>query len=135
MEIKNLIEETVIHKAFGKGTIKEAYDNYLEVEFPGCGKRSKFSYPSCFDGFLRLEGGEKEKAVQEELERWREDNGIAQKEICRQQYEKTRQAIRERRLAAEEKRKKTGRRSAVLRADYNGAADKSESPAAQEADG
>lgn len=106
MDIKNLIEETVVHKSFGKGTVKDAYDNYLEIEFPGCGRRSKFSYPSCFDGFLRLEKEEKEKAVQGDLEQWRADSGIAQKEICRQRYEKTQRAIRERHLAAEGKRKR-----------------------------
>lgn len=43
MKAESLIGETVVHKVFGEGVIKAAYDKYLEVEFPERKKQSKFS--------------------------------------------------------------------------------------------
>lgn len=58
LEIEELMEETVVHKSFGKGVVKSANVNYLEVDFPGKNKKSTFAYPLCFDGFLTLENEE-----------------------------------------------------------------------------
>lgn len=63
MEIKNLIGETVIHKQFGRGVITKAYEKYLEIDFPELNKQSKFIYPSCFHGFVKLEKKEKGKVL------------------------------------------------------------------------
>lgn len=41
MKIESLIGEAVIHKSFGNGVIKAAYDKYLEVEFPERKKQSR----------------------------------------------------------------------------------------------
>ena len=51
MKIEEIIGETVIHKSFGNGIIREAHDKYLEVEFSEKKKQCKFMYPSCFDGY------------------------------------------------------------------------------------
>lgn len=111
VESKDLIKETVIHKAFGKGVIRNAYGKILEIDFPQYGKHSKFIYPSCFDGFLRLEKEEKEKDVAEDLKQWRISSGAEEKEKLRQQYQKTQQAIKARRMAAEEKKQRLAQRN------------------------
>lgn len=119
MDIKNLINETVIHQSFGKGVIQNVYDNYLEIDFRECNKRSKFIYPSCFHTFLKLENEEKGKDIAEDLEQWKIDSGAAQKEKLRKQYEKTQQEIKARKLAAEEKREKMKQRAREFRSRQN----------------
>ena len=104
LAIENLIEEKVIHKSFGTGIIRSVDDKYLEVDFPERNKKSKFSYPSCFNGFLTLENGQKQAEVQKDLEQWKIESGVVQKEKLRCQYEKTMQEIRARKIAAGEKK-------------------------------
>ena len=49
------VGETVIHKAFGKGTVSSVDGNYIIVKFPKDGEK-KFGNPDIFDrGFLRKE--------------------------------------------------------------------------------
>ena len=58
----NLVNQTVVHKAFGEGTIV-AYDgNYITVKFSA--KESKFVAPDVFTTFLKC----KDAKLQAELE-------------------------------------------------------------------
>lgn len=63
MEIKDLIGSSVVHKMFGQGIVEDGHDNYIEVFFSQKGKKSIFSYPSCFQGFLELLTEEKKVDV------------------------------------------------------------------------
>ena len=118
MEIKELISAAVVHKIFGQGIVEEAHDNYIEVFFSQKGKKSKFSYPSCFQGFLTLLEEEKKADVEADLVIWRVESGAEQKEELKQQYLKTQQAIMERREAAERKKFLAAQRS-MNRSQYN----------------
>lgn len=111
IEANKLINQTVIHKSFGKGIICSVDEKYLVVDFRKKSKLSKFVYPSCFDGFLILENSKLKLEVEKAVEVWRQESGIVQKETLKRQYEKTMQGIEARRLAAEEKRLKTSRRA------------------------
>ena len=106
LEIVDLVEETVIHKIFGTGIIRSVDNKYLKIVFPEKNKESIFAYPSCFDGFLRLENEEKQEEMQEDLEKWKIESGAAQREKLRCQYEKTMQEIRARQAAVEKKKHK-----------------------------
>ena len=55
MDLEKLVNQTVIHKSFGKGIIRSVDEKYLEVDFVETGKVSKFPYPGCFHGFLTIE--------------------------------------------------------------------------------
>ena len=57
MDLEKLVNQTVIHKSFGKGIIRSVDEKYLEVDFTEKGKVSKFPYPGCFHGFLTIEDG------------------------------------------------------------------------------
>lgn len=118
MEIKDLIGVAVEHKMFGQGIVEEAYDKYVEVRFTQKNKKCKFSYPSCFDGYLNLVTDEKKADVEADLVVWRIDSGAEQKEELKQQYMKTQQAIIARRVAAEEKKLRAAQRS-MNRSQYN----------------
>ena len=118
MEIKELIGAAVTHKIFGQGIVEDAHDNYIEVFFSQKGKKSKFSYPSCFQGFLTLLEEEKKADVEADIVIWRVESGAEQKEELKQQYLKTQQAIKERREAAERKKLLTAQRS-MNRSQYN----------------
>ena len=120
MDIRNLIKETVVHKSFGKGVIRNAYDKYLEVDFLQSKKQSKFIYPVCFSSFLRLESEEKEKDIAEDITRWRKESGADEKEKLRQQYETTQEGIRARRTAAAERRQRIAQRSMEHRSSAKG---------------
>lgn len=111
MKPESLIGETMIHKSFGIGIIKEVHDKYLEVEFPEKKKQSKFMYPSCFDGYASLENKAKQRRLQADLEAWKKENDVYVKESLIQEYEKTQQEIRDRKIAAEEKKLRAARRS------------------------
>ena len=118
MEIKDLIGATVTHKIFGQGIVEDAPDNYIEVFFSQKGKKSKFSYPSCFQGFLELLTEEKKADVEADLAMWIVESGAELNEELRQQYLKTQHAIMERREAAEEKKLRAAQR-AKNRSKYN----------------
>jgi len=118
MEIKDLVGAAVAHKIFGQGIVEDAHDNYIEVFFSQKGKKSKFSYPSCFQGFLTLLEEEKKADIEADLVIWRVESGAEQKEELKQQYLKTQQAIMERREAAERKKLLAAQRS-MNRSQYN----------------
>ena len=118
MKIDSLIGEHIVHKTFGSGIIKDTYDIYLEVEFTEKNKKSKFMYPSCFDGYVILENRVKQKKAMTDLEQWKVESGVYTTEEMRQEYEKTQQEIRERRMAAEEKKLRAAKRSMEHRAVY-----------------
>ena len=118
MEVKDLVGVAVAHRMFGQGIVEDAHDNYIEVFFSQKGKKSKFSYPSCFQGYLTLLEEEKKADVEADLVIWRVESGAEQKEELKQQYLKTQQAIMERREAAERKKLLAAQRS-MNRSQYN----------------
>lgn len=118
MKIESLIGETMIHNSFGAGIIREVHENYLEVDFAEKKKQCKFLYPSCFDGYARLENKAKQRRIQADLEAWKQETGALQKEQMRQEYEKTQQEILERKNAAEEKKLRAARRAMEHRMVY-----------------
>jgi len=119
MDVNNLLGEIVEHKTFGKGVIHSIDEKYMTVEFKEKNKTSKFVYPAGFDGFLVLENIEKREEVERELKVWREESGVNQKKELWLQYEKTVQAIEERRLAAEERKIKAAQRFVERRPQNN----------------
>lgn len=120
VEADKLINQTVIHKSFGKGIIIRIVDKkYLEVDFTEKGKVSKFAYPSCFYGFLTLEDSSLQVEIDAVVEVWKQESGVLQKEELRHQYEKTMRGIEARRLAAEEKKLKAAQRSMEHRSTYS----------------
>lgn len=118
MEIKDLIGVAVAHKIYGQGIVEDTHDNYIEVFFSQKGKKSKFSYPSCFQGFLKLVTNEKKADVEADLVVWRIESGAEQKEELKQQYLRTQQAIIERHEMAERKKVLAAQRSRN-RSQYN----------------
>lgn len=110
MDIKDLTGETVIHRLFGKGEIKEAGDGYLKIDFLEYNRKSEFVYPSCFDVYLKLEKKEIQESVIKDLEDWKEENDEPRKERLKRRYEKRQQGIRARQLAVEERNRRTARR-------------------------
>lgn len=119
MDLEKLVNQTVIHKSYGKGIIHNVDENYLEVDFIEKGKVSKFPYPSCFNGFLDLEDCDLQTEITSVVEVWKLKNGVIQKEALRHQYEKTMRGIEARRLAAEVKKLKTAQRAMEHRSAYN----------------
>ena len=119
LEIEKLLNRTVIHKVFGRGVVCAADDKHLEVEFPEKNKKSKFAYPSCFDGFLSLEGSELETEVQAAVGQWREESGADEREALIHRYEKTMRAIQSRQAAAEEKKLKAAQKAMEHRSNYS----------------
>lgn len=118
MEIKDLIGARVVHKLFGEGIIENAHDRYLEVAFLEKNKKSRFSYPSCFNGFLELKTEEKIREVEIELEAWRIESGEENREELKRQYWKTQMGILARRDEAEERKLKAAQRS-MMRNPYH----------------
>lgn len=116
---EKLINQTVIHKTFGKGIISGIDDKHLMAEFKEKDKIGKFSYPACFNGFLTLEDKELQKEMDETLGIWKQITGEARKEELREQYEKTVQGIKERHQAAEERKIKAAQRVMEHRFNYN----------------
>lgn len=119
MDLEKLVNQTVIHKSFGKGIIRSVDEKYLEVDFTEKGKVSKFPYPGCFHGFLTIEDGSLQSEIEAVVENWKQDSGVVQKEELRHQYEKTMQGIEARRLAAEEKKLKVAQRAMEHRSTYS----------------
>lgn len=95
-----------MHKTLGKGIIRSADEEYLEIYFTEKGKISKFSYPSCFYGFLTVEDNSLQPEIETVVEAWKQESDIVHKEELRKRYEKTIHDIETRRLAAEEKKLK-----------------------------
>ena len=119
MDLEKLINQTVMHKTFGKGIICSIDEKYLGVDFTEKGKVSKFPYPSCFNGFLTVEDSDLQTEIASVLEVWKQESGTVQKEELRNQYEKTMQGIAARRLAMEEKKLKAAQRAMEHRSAYS----------------
>lgn len=119
MDLEKLVNQTVIHKSFGKGIICSVDGKYLEVDFTEIEKISKFAYPSCFNGFLTIEDGSLQQEIETVVEVWKQESGAAQKEELMKQYEKTLKGIKARRLAAEEKKMKAAQRAMEHRSMYS----------------
>ena len=119
MDLEKLVNQTVIHKSFGKGIIRSVDEKYLEVDFIEKGKVSKFPYPGCFHGFLTIEDSSLQTEIEAVVEGWKQESGVMQKEELRHQYEKTMQSIESRRLAAEEKKLKAAQRAMEHRSTYS----------------
>lgn len=114
----SLVGEVIVHKVFGSGVVQEVHDTYLEVEFKEGKKHCKFLYPSCFDGYVRLENQTMQRRTQNDLRQWKKLSGALQEEELRKEYEKTQQEILERKNAAEEKKLKAARRAMEQRTVY-----------------
>lgn len=80
MDLEKLVNQTVIHKSFGKGIIRSVDKKYLEVEFIEKGKVSRFLYPDCFYGFLTIEDSGLQLEIEAVVEDWKQDRGVIQKE-------------------------------------------------------
>ena len=119
MDLEKLVNQTVIHKSFGKGIICSVDEKYLEVDFIEKGKVSKFPYPGCFHGFLTIEDSSLQTELEAVVEGGKQESGVMQKEELRHQYEKTMQSIEARRLAAEEKKLKAAQRAMEHRSTYS----------------
>lgn len=119
MDLEKLVNQTVIHKSFGKGIIRSVDEKYLEVDFIEKGKVSKFPYPGCFHGFLTIEDSSLQTEIEAVVEGWKQESGVMQKEELRHQCERTMQSIEARRLAAEEKKLKAARRAMEHRSTYS----------------
>ena len=119
VDLEKLVNQTVIHKSFGKGIIRSMDEKHLEVDFKEKGKVSKFPYPSCFNGFLTVEDCDLQAEITSVVEVWKQESGAVQKEELRHQYEKTMQGIEARRLAAEEKKLKAAQRAMEHRFTYS----------------
>lgn len=119
MDLEKLVNQTVIHKSFGKGIIRSVDKKYLEVDFIEKGKVSRFLYPDCFYGFLTIEDSGLQLEIEAVVEDWKQDRGVIQKEKIKKQYEKTMRSIEARRLAAEEKKLKAAQRALEHRSTYS----------------
>lgn len=73
MDLEKLVNQTVIHKSFGKGIIRSVDKKYLEVEFIEKGKVSRFLYPDCFYGFLTIEDSGLQLEIEAVVEDWKQD--------------------------------------------------------------
>lgn len=119
MDLEKLVNQTVIHKSFGKGIIRCVDEKYLEVDFVEKGKVSKFPYPGCFHGFLTIEDSSLQQKIEAVVEVWKQDSGVVRKEELKKQYEKNIQRIEARLLAAEEKKRKAAQRAMEHRSTYS----------------
>lgn len=95
MKISDLIDEKIVHKVYGKGSIKSIKDDHVIASFDN-GKEGKFSFPLCFDKFIRIEAKEKQQEVQLFLDKWKKDNGIFEQEKMRKKTAVTREGIKKR---------------------------------------
>lgn len=50
MKASELLNTSVVHKAFGEGIVTEIEDNYITIRFAS--KKSKFNFPDAFEKFL-----------------------------------------------------------------------------------
>lgn len=111
LDLEKLVNQSVIHKSFGKGIIQNIDEKYLEVNFGDKEKVSRFVYPSCFYNFLIIENEVLQEEINSVIEVWKQESGVLQKEELKLQYDKTIQGIEARKLAAEEKKMRAAQRS------------------------
>lgn len=63
----NLLEQRVIHKVFGTGSIINQTASCIEVSFASMDAVKKFTYPMCFEKFLKLEDESLQNEMDEEI--------------------------------------------------------------------
>ena len=63
----NLLEQRVIHKVFGTGSIINQTASCVEVSFVSNDAVKKFTYPMCFEKFLKLEDESLQNEMEEEV--------------------------------------------------------------------
>ena len=102
MKISELIDEKIVHKVYGQGTITSIEGDYLNATFSN-GKASKFSFPSCFDKFIKFSDEEKAQELQKYLNIWKTENGIFEQEMIHKMTAETQEGIKKR---AEEREKR-----------------------------
>lgn len=101
----NLVNQTVVHKAFGEGTIV-AYDgNYITVKFSA--KESKFVAPDIFTTFLKC----KDAKLQAELEVAFAAKEEAKVQKARKEHERALREAEEAKKRAEEAAKTSTKRT------------------------
>ena len=111
MKISDLIDEQINHKVYGKGTIKSIEDEYLNATFES-GKESKFSFPSCFDKFIKLLDEEKWQELQQFVNKWKKENGIFEQEIIHKMTAETQAGIKRREVEREKRRQERAKEEA-----------------------
>ena len=112
MKISELIDEKIVHKVYGQGTIKSIEDEYLNATFEN-GKESKFSFPSCFDKFIQLADSEKCKEIQQFVNKWKYENGIFEQEMIHKMTAETQAGIKRREEERERRRLERAREEAA----------------------
>lgn len=100
MDISYLIGESVNHITYGRGLIKTIEEDYLYIIFDN-EKESKFSFPLCFDKFVKLADDNKQQEICQYVAKWKKDNGIIQQEKLHNMTAKRQEGIKKR----EEERK------------------------------
>ena len=103
MKADVLLNEVVVHRLYGEGVVEKAVENRIEVVFENT-KRCIFIVPSCFDKFLKLKGEDKQAMIDEELLKWKEENGVFKKEELLKKMQDRQEGINQR-GAEREKRK------------------------------
>lgn len=95
MKISDLIDEQIIHKVYGAGTIEAINGDYLDATFKN-GKQSKFSFPSCFDKFVKLADEGKQQELMQFVNKWKKENGIFEQEMLHKITAETQEGIKRR---------------------------------------
>lgn len=95
MKISDLIEEKIVHKVYGKGIIKSIENDYVNASFEN-GKESRFSFPSCFDTFIKLDDEGKQLELQQFVNKWKKENGIFEQEMLQKKTADTQAGIKKR---------------------------------------
>lgn len=87
-----LINEQVKHRTLGSGQITSFDGKYVTIQFPN--KTSKFTYPSAFEVFLRLDNENKQSAILAAItrEKQAEDDKKRSEEMVRKKAKETRNA-------------------------------------------
>lgn len=112
MKISELIDEKIFHKVYGQGTITSIEGDYLNATFSN-GKSSKFSFPSCFDKFIKLSDEEKAQELQKYLNIWKTENGIFEQEMIHKMTAETQAGIKRRELEREKRRQERAKEEAA----------------------
>lgn len=112
MKISDLIDEQITHKVYGRGIISSIEDDYLTATFDN-GKESDFSFPSCFDKFIKLADKEKDQELQQFVYKWKIENGIFKQEMLRKKTAETQAGIVKRVEERERRRLERAREEAA----------------------
>jgi len=97
-----LLKEEVNHRAFGQGIVESIVNNLLEVKFED--RSCKFTYPSCFYGFLTLVNKEKQEIVDKDIAVWHVESGTKRQEELDRLTSKTQEGIKKREYDRQQRR-------------------------------